>query len=175
MVLHKVLKVLKWVAILFFGSSVLAVVALRWIPVWVTPLMVIRSVENPECRGWHHEWVPLSEMSPWMPKAVVASEDGRFYDHHGFDFKEINNALEERAKGKRERGASTITQQTAKNVFLWPGHSWVRKGLEAYFTVLIEIFWSKERILEVYLNSIEMGPGIYGACLLYTSPSPRDA
>ena len=83
MVLHKVLKVLKWVAILFFGSSVLAVVALRWIPVWVTPLMVIRSVENPECRGWHHEWVPLSEMSPWMPKAVVASEDGRFYDHHG--------------------------------------------------------------------------------------------
>ncbi len=163
MVLHKVLKLLKWVAILFFGSSVLAVVALRWIPVWVTPLMVIRSVENPECRGWHHEWVPLSEMSPWMPKAVVASEDGRFYDHHGFDFKEINNALEERAKGKRERGASTITQQTAKNVFLWPGHSWVRKGLEAYFTVLIEIFWSKERILEVYLNSIEMGPGIYGA------------
>lgn len=166
-VMDRVGKVLKWTAILFFGTSVLAVIALRWIPVWVTPLMLIRSMEpvmhGNAPQGWHHDWVSIDEMSKWMPKAVVASEDGRFYEHHGFDFKEINNALEERAAGKRERGASTITQQTAKNVFLWPGHSWLRKGLEAYFTVLIELFWSKERILEVYLNSIEMGPGIYGA------------
>lgn len=160
------IKIIKWCAILFFGSTILSVVALRWIPVYITPLMVIRSVFPPDggrsFQGWHHRWVPLDEMSIWMPRAVVASEDGRFYEHHGFDFKEIDNALKERAKGKRERGASTISQQTAKNVFLWPGHSWVRKGLEAYFTVLIEIFWSKERIMEVYLNSIEMGPRIYG-------------
>ena len=102
------------------------------------------------------------EISSWMPRAVVASEDGRFYEHHGFDFKEIQNAIDEGKAGKLQRGASTISQQTAKNVFLWPGHSWVRKGLEAYFTVLIELFWSKERIMEVYLNSIEMGAGIYG-------------
>lgn len=165
--MRTLLRILKWAAILFFGSSVLAVVMLRWMPVWVTPLMVIRAVQadgdGDRFRGWHHTWVPLDEMSKWMPRAVVASEDGRFYDHHGFDFKEIQNAIDESRRGKRQRGASTITQQTAKNVFLWPGHSWVRKGLEAYFTVLIELFWSKERILEVYLNSIEMGPDIYGA------------
>ncbi|MCM1310146.1 MAG: monofunctional biosynthetic peptidoglycan transglycosylase [Bacteroides sp.] len=165
--MRKIWTFLKWAVALFFASTVLAVIVLRWVPVWVTPLMVIRSI-SPKAKsqerfeGWQHQWVPLEQMSPWMPKAVVASEDGRFYDHHGFDFVEINNALEERASGKRERGASTITQQTAKNVFLWPGHSWVRKGLEAYFTVLIELLWSKERIMEVYLNSIEMGPGIYG-------------
>ena len=160
------LKALKWILIIFFASSIISVIALRWIPVWITPLMVIRSVQplahGEAPHGWHHTLVSLDEMSPWMPKAVVASEDGHFYEHHGFDFEEINKALEERASGKRERGASTITQQTAKNVFLWPGHSLVRKGLEAYFTVLIELFWSKERILEVYLNSIEMGPNIYG-------------
>lgn len=165
--MRMLLRILKWAAIFFFGSSVLAVVLLRWMPVWVTPLMVIRTVQadahGDRFRGWHHTWVPLDEMSKWMPRAVVASEDGRFYDHHGFDFKEIQNAIDENRRGKRQRGASTITQQTAKNVFLWPGHSWVRKGLEAYFTVLIELFWSKERILEVYLNSIEMGPDIYGA------------
>lgn len=165
--LRKVLKILKYLVLLFFGTSVLSVIALRWIPVYVTPLMVIRWVSpvagDEQFQRWHHTWVPLDEMSQWMPRAVVASEDTRFYSHHGFDFVEINNAIEEGSRGKRQRGASTITQQTAKNVFLWPGHSWIRKGLEAYFTVLIELFWSKERILEVYINSIEMGPGIYGA------------
>ncbi|WP_301707946.1 monofunctional biosynthetic peptidoglycan transglycosylase, partial [uncultured Duncaniella sp.] len=102
------------------------------------------------------------DISPWMSKAVVASEDANFYSHSGFDFKEIRKAIDENRNGKRQRGASTISQQTAKNVFLWPGHSWLRKGLEAYFTVLIELFWSKDRIMEVYLNSIEMGAGIYG-------------
>ena len=162
-------KILKWVLIVFFGSSILAVALYRFMPVYVTPLMIIRAV-NPQGteaqkdaeRHWQHEWVGYDDISQWMPRAVVATEDGRFYRHHGFDFQEIRNAIDESREGKRNRGASTITQQTAKNVFLWPGHSWVRKGLEAYFTVLIELMWSKERIMEVYLNSIEMGAGIYG-------------
>lgn len=128
--------------------------------------MVIRCVQQVR-RGEQiklkHHWVPLDSMSIYMPVAVMASEDQRFLDHRGFDFKEIRNAVAERASGKRNRGGSTISQQTAKNVFLWPGRTWVRKGLEAYFTSLIEIMWSKQRIMEVYLNSIEMGDGIYGA------------
>ena len=162
-------RILKWFLIVFFGSSILAVVAFRFIPVSVTPLMVIRSInpvgsdsQKERERHWKHDWVSYDDISPWMSKAVVASEDGNFYKHHGFDFKQIEKAVEEHKHGKRQRGASTISQQTAKNVFLWPGHSWVRKGLEAYFTVLIEAIWPKERILEVYLNSIEMGAGIYG-------------
>ena len=110
-----------------------------------------------------HHWGPLDSMSIYLPVAVMASEDQRFLNHHGFDFTEINNAVKEMQKGKRRRGGSTISQQTAKNVFLWPSSSWLRKGLEAYFTILIELVWGKERIMEVYLNSIEMGNGIYGA------------
>ena len=167
--MKKVWKLLRVMLLLFFGSSIGAVILFRFVPVPVTPLMIIRAV-NPQGtdtqkereRHWQHQWVSYDEISSWMPRAVVASEDGRFYEHHGFDFKEIQNAIDEGKAGKRQRGASTISQQTAKNVFLWPGHSWVRKGLEAYFTVLIELFWSKERIMEVYLNSIEMGAGIYG-------------
>lgn len=128
--------------------------------------MVIRCGQQ----AWHgqhlrlsHHWVPLEEMSPQLPIAVMASEDQLFMQHHGFDFKAIGQAWQERQSGKRIRGGSTISQQTAKNVFLWPGQSWLRKGLEAYFTGLIEIFWGKHRIMEVYLNSIEMGDGIYGA------------
>ena len=105
-----------------------------------------------------------------MPVAVMASEDQLFLKHHGFDFKAINAAIEESRAGKRHRGGSTISQQTAKNVFLWPAHSWVRKGLEAYFTGLIELIWGKHRIMEVYLNSIEMGDGIYGTSA--TLPNP---
>lgn len=167
--MKKAWKLLRVLLLLFFGSSIGAVILFRFVPVPVTPLMIIRAV-NPQGtdtqkereRHWQHQWVSYDEISSWMPRAVVASEDGRFYEHHGFDFKEIQNAIDEGKAGKRQRGASTISQQTAKNVFLWPGHSWVRKGLEAYFTVLIELFWSKERIMEVYLNSIEMGAGIYG-------------
>ena len=102
-------------------------------------------------------------MSKYMPVAVIASEDQRYLEHHGFDFKAIRLAMAERANGGRRRGGSTISQQTAKNVFLGPSQTWVRKALEAYFTVLIEVMWGKERIMEVYLNSIEMGDGIYGA------------
>ena len=111
-----------------------------------------------------HSWVSIEAISENLSLAVICSEDQNFLDHFGFDFKAIERSLDAAQKGtKRLRGASTISQQTAKNVFLWPGRSWVRKGLEVYFTVLIEIAWSKERILEVYLNSIEMGNGIYGA------------
>ena len=111
----------------------------------------------------HHKWVPLKQISPYLPVAVMASEDQNFMHHHGFDFNAIQSAAIEHIEGGRSRGGSTISQQTAKNVFLWPTSSWVRKGFEAYFTVLIEFFWSKDRIMEVYLNSIEMGPNIYGA------------
>lgn len=167
--MKKVWKLLRVLLLLFFGSSIGAVILFRFVPVPVTPLMIIRAVnaqgtdtQKERERHWQHQWVSYDEISSWMPRAVVASEDGRFYEHHGFDFKEIQNAIDEGKAGKRQRGASTISQQTAKNVFLWPGPSWVRKGLEAYFTVLIELFWSKERIMGVYLNSIEMGAGIYG-------------
>jgi len=110
-----------------------------------------------------HQWVPLSKISPNLTQAVVASEDNLFLIHSGFDFDQIELAQQEAEKGRRLRGASTISQQTAKNVFLLPARSWIRKGLEAYFTVLIELVWGKERIMEVYLNSIEMGDGIFGA------------
>lgn len=135
-------------------------------PVYVTPLMVIRSIQqitSGDKPTWKHTWVSFDKISPNLSMAVIASEDNRFASHNGFDFIEIKKAIEENEKRKRKRGASTISQQTAKNVFLWPQSSWARKGFEVYFTFLIELFWSKERIMEVYLNSIEMGNGIYGA------------
>jgi len=149
----------------FFGSTILAVVAYRFVPVYVTPLMFIRTAEQlkeHKSLRWHHHWVSLDHISPHMPVAVMASEDSRFLLHHGFDYEAIEQAAERNKTSKRKRGASTISQQTAKNVFLWPGRTWVRKGLEAYFTALIEMMWSKQRIMEVYLNSIEMGDGLYG-------------
>lgn len=152
--------------VLFFSTTILAVVAYRFVPVFVTPLMVIRCFEQVaggESLKLHHHWVRLDEISPHLPVAVMASEDQRFLLHHGFDFHAIESAARHNARGGRMHGASTISQQTAKNVFLWPGRSWVRKGFEAYFTFLIETMWSKQRIMEVYLNSIEMGDGIYGA------------
>jgi len=152
--------------VLFFSTTILAVVAYRFLPVYITPLMVIRTVEQLNSGNdlvWHHTWIAMSEMSADLPHAVMASEDQRFLHHHGFDYEAIEKAARHNANGGRMHGASTITQQTAKNVFLWPERSWVRKGLETYFTVLIEMLWSKDRIMEVYLNSIEMGNGIYGA------------
>ena len=150
---------------LFLLTSFLAVFAYKWVPVYYTPLMVIRQVQGVEARGggWQHRWVPLDSISPYLPVAAIAAEDQNFLKHNGFDYRAILDAYEEAQEGGRVRGASTISQQTAKNVFLWPHSSWVRKGFEAYFTVLIEWMWSKQRIMEVYLNSIEMGPGIYGA------------
>lgn len=160
-------KILKWIVVAFFASTILSVVLFRFVPVFVTPLMVIRLVER--VKAGHtpklsHSWVPLENISPSMPVAVIASEDANFLTHHGFDFDAIQKAAKRNAEHpeKQKLGASTISQQTAKNVFLWPGRSWVRKGFEVYFTSLIELLWSKQRIMEVYLNSIEMGEGIYG-------------
>lgn len=160
----RILKIVKRILIWFFILSAGSVILLRFVPVYFTPLMGIRCAQQAfsgEKLKLKHKWIPLEEMSPKMSMAVIASEDNRFPDHHGFDLIEINKAIKERERG-RHRGASTISQQTAKNVFLWPSSSWIRKGFEAYFTVLIELFWSKERIMEVYLNTIEMGDGIYG-------------
>lgn len=153
-----ILKIIGW----FFIISILLVVLFKWVPVPFTPLMAIRYFEHPE-EEIRHDWVPMEEISPALPLAVVASEDQNFLNHNGFDYEAIKKAIEENKTRRRARGASTISQQTAKNVFLWPQSSWVRKGFEVYFTFLIELFWSKERILEVYLNSIEMGKGVYGA------------
>lgn len=158
--LLRVLKIVKWLIIAFFVSSILSVLFYKFVPVYYTPLMFIRSCQGGADR--QHEWVPYEDISSEMPRAVMASEDSRFLTHYGFDFDAIQAAARHNQRGGTTWGASTISQQTAKNVFLWPGRSWVRKGLEAYFTVLIEFIWGKERIMEVYLNSIEMGDGIYG-------------
>jgi len=146
--------------LIFF--SVLIVVVYKWVPVPFTPLMAIRYFENPE-EPIEHDWEPIENISRHLQLAVISSEDQNFENHSGFDFEAIQKAMEDNRSGRKIRGASTISQQTAKNVFLWPSRTWFRKGLEAYFTFLIETIWSKERILEVYLNSIEMGKGIYGA------------
>lgn len=162
-IVNRIYKIARWATALFFGTTILAVVVLKFLPVYYTPLMFIRLFQLDEMK-LSHEWVSLDEMSPSMPIAVMGSEDANFQEHWGFDFKAIQEAAEHNKKHpkKNRHGASTISQQTAKNVFLWPGRSWLRKGLEVYFTILIEVFWSKERIMEVYLNSIETGPGIYG-------------
>ena len=161
-------KTLKWIVVAFFASTILSVVALRFMPVVVTPLMLIRCYEQVKAGEelkLSHDWEPLTNISKDLPIAVMASEDAKFLDHHGFDYQAIEHAAKRirQHPEKRKLGASTISQQTAKNVFLWPGRSWVRKGFEVYFTALIELMWPKERIMEVYLNSIEMGDGIYGA------------
>jgi monofunctional biosynthetic peptidoglycan transglycosylase len=166
--LHKIKRFVMWIVVAFFASTILSVVVLRWVPVWFTPLMFIRlgqQMSQGRELTLHHHWVPYDEISPSLSLAVMGSEDARFLEHHGFDYKAIEHAAIRNLKHpeKRKLGASTISQQTAKNVFLWPGRSWVRKGFEVYFTALIELFWSKQRIMEVYLNSIEMGDGIYGA------------
>ena len=165
-IIRKIRKFIKRIVLLFFGGTILLVVLLRWCPVYFTPLMFIRcaqQMKHGEKVRLRHHWVSIEEISPNLPIAVMASEDQRFLEHRGFDFGEIGKAIKERQSGKRNRGASTISQQTAKNVFLWPSASWFRKGLEVYFTALIELIWGKERIMEVDLNSIEMGDGIYGA------------
>lgn len=162
-------KIFRWILkaiIWFFGLSILSVFIFKWIPVPFTPLMITRIIEfklNGKDAIYSHNWVPLEDISPNLQKAVIASEDGNFLKHNGFDFEAIQKAFNNNNKGRKLKGGSTISQQTAKNVFLWQGRSYVRKGLEAYFTVLIELIWGKERIMEVYLNSIEMGDGVYGA------------
>lgn len=154
--------VTKW----FLIISILSVLLFKWIPVPFTPLMISRTIAQ-KIEGktiiCKHTWTPIDSMSTNLQKAVISSEDGTFLEHNGFDFKAMKLAYKNNSKGKKMKGGSTISQQTAKNVFLWQGRSYVRKIFEAYFTFLIEVFWGKKRIMEVYLNSIEMGDGIYGA------------
>jgi monofunctional glycosyltransferase len=163
---QKIFNWVKKVMFLFFGFSIFLVILFKWVPIPFTPLMVTRIVEN-KMDGkdaiFSHDWETLENISPNLQKAVIASEDGTFLKHYGFDFEAMKKAFENNNKGRKLKGGSTISQQTAKNIFLWQGRSYIRKGLEAYFTVLIELIWGKERIMEVYLNSIEMGNGIYGA------------
>jgi monofunctional glycosyltransferase len=154
-------KALKW----FFILSILSVIIFKWVPVPFTPLMITRAIEQKMAgkeMTCSHDWVSIDNISPNMQKAVIASEDGTFMAHYGFDFTAMKKAFKSNEKGRKLKGGSTISQQTAKNVFLWQGRSYLRKGLEAYFTVLIEVIWGKQRIMEVYLNSIEMGDGVYG-------------
>lgn len=159
---HFLFKAFLW----FLGLSLFFVVFFKFVPVPFTPLMVIRAIENKSAGKeiyFSHDWEPIENISVNLQKAVIASEDGNFLVHNGFDFKAMQKAYKSNERGRKIKGGSTISQQTAKNVFLWQGRSYIRKGLEAYFTVLIELIWGKERIMEVYLNSIEMGDGIYGA------------
>ncbi|MFK5982809.1 MAG: monofunctional biosynthetic peptidoglycan transglycosylase [Flavobacteriaceae bacterium] len=153
------LKLLLW----FVALSVIWVIIYKYVPVPYTPLMAIRSINGDEKYSTKHQWKPIGEISKNLQLAVICSEDQNFLNHNGFDVKALKKAYLENQEGKRIRGGSTISQQTAKNVFLWQGRNWLRKGLEVWFTFLIETFWSKERILEVYLNSIEMGKGVFGA------------
>ena len=151
-----------WVARIALGlvaASVLVVLVLRWVPPPTTAFMVREGFVREHPEGIRYDWVPYRQISPELALAVVASEDQRFPVHHGFDLVEIRKALDESG---RRRGASTLSQQVAKNLFLWPG-GWIRKGIEAYLTVLIETLWPKRRILETYLNVAEFGPGVFGA------------
>ncbi len=166
--LKKILRIcglcILWFVIISFASTLL----FRFVPIPFTPLMMVRLIEQKsdgQDFKMDKKWESLDHISPNLPLAVVTSEDQKFEDHFGFDIAAIEKATKynEKHKGKKVKGASTISQQTAKNVFLWPSRSWIRKGFEVYFTFVIEICWSKERIMEVYLNVIEMGPGIYGA------------
>ena len=157
--------------------SVLSVVILKWVPVWVTPIMVSRSIEYRKDSDFHtkKKWCSLKDISPELMKAVITSEDNLFCEHGGFDRKAIEQAIKEKKEGKRLRGASTISQQTAKNVFTLHGRTMWRKGVEAWFTFLIETIWGKERIMEVYLNIVEMGKGVYGAQAAAQSFFGKDA
>jgi len=166
--IKKVLKVLLLVFLAFLLTSTFCALLYKFVNPPVTPLMIMRLAGQGftgEALKMKKDWVSIDCIAPSLQLAVVAAEDNRFLEHHGFDLDAIDKAQEynNAHKGKKFRGASTISQQTAKNVFLWPQRSWLRKGLEAYFTFLIELTWSKKRIMEVYLNVIEMGKGIYGA------------
>ncbi len=164
--IKKMTKILLWSSGGFCILTILLVLVLKWFPVYVTPLVLLRSTEYAFEGKWvsiQKDWTPIERISPHLQRAVIASEDPKFLSHSGFDFEAIAKAIDANKKRKIKLGASTISQQTAKNVFLYPSRTYLRKGLEAYFTVLIETFWDKKRILEVYLNVIELGPGIYGA------------
>ncbi len=161
-------RVARWIVTALLVSalaSVVVVAAFRWVPVPVTAFMVherIAAASSTEPLRQQHAWVPWARISRHAALAVIAAEDQKFLAHDGFDFEAIEKAVTEAQRGRRLRGASTISQQVAKNLFLWPGQDWIRKGLEAWFTVWIEFLWPKRRILEVYLNSAQFGRGVWG-------------
>jgi monofunctional biosynthetic peptidoglycan transglycosylase len=159
--LRWILKIFLWSAIVFFGVTIGWVILYKWVNPPITLFHMMDRAKVEDCT-YHYQWVDGDQISTQLKLAVVSSEDNHFMSHNGFDWEAIEKAQRYNETHKKKRGASTISQQTAKNVFLWPARSWLRKGLEAYFTVLIEFFWSKERILEMYLNVIEMGPCTYG-------------
>ena len=164
--IRRILKIILRIVVGFLVLSILTTILYRFVPVPFTPLMIIRCVEQKQdgkSMKLSKSWKPLDDISPNLALAVVCSEDQNFLMHYGFDFEALKKAMLNNEKHKRIRGGSTISQQTAKNVFLWNGRNYIRKGFEAYFTLLIETCWSKERIMEVYLNVIEFGDGIYGA------------
>jgi monofunctional biosynthetic peptidoglycan transglycosylase len=164
--LRRVLRLFGWVLALFLVSSVGSVLALRWLDPPTSAFMIRERMIAPgagaRAYAIRYRWVDWANTSPHLKVAVIAAEDQNFPAHYGFDLKSINEALADRERGRRVRGASTISQQVAKNLFLWPTQSWLRKGLEAWFTVLIETLWPKQRILEVYLNIAEFGRGVFG-------------
>lgn len=164
--LKKTYRFFRKLMLYFFIGSVALTIIYRFVPPPFTYLMIQRLVEQKmdgEGLKLRKDWVSIGEMSPYLVRAVIASEDQHFNEHWGFDIEALQKAYQHNQKSKKVKGGSTISQQVAKNVFLWPGRSYFRKGLEAYFTILIEITWSKKRIMEIYLNEIEMGDGIYGA------------
>jgi monofunctional biosynthetic peptidoglycan transglycosylase len=163
--LSRFIRIVGWLLLGWIGLTVSAVLLMRWVDpltsAFIVRERVVAATSKPQY-AVRQRWVDANEISPQMKLAVIASEDQTFPVHYGFDFKSIDKALDERESGRRVRGASTISQQVAKNLFLWPGKSWIRKGLEAYFTLLIETLWPKQRILEVYLNIAEFGKGVFG-------------
>jgi monofunctional biosynthetic peptidoglycan transglycosylase len=165
---QKLVRIFKWIlkfGIIFFVSTILIVFAMRWINPVTSSIIIQRQISavfHGEFELVNYHWVSYNNISKYMPIAIVAAEDQNFPNHFGFDFKQIEKALKENKRGKRVRGASTISQQVAKNLFLWEGKSFFRKGIEAYFTLLIELLWDKQRILEVHMNIAEMGDKIFG-------------
>lgn len=164
-------RLLRWLLLLLLlviGLSFSLVLALRWLDPPTSGIQIARALEAGSKGNQGYRalrcWRDLEQLGTALPIAVIAAEDQRFAEHYGFDLQALKQALSEAQAGGRLRGASTLSQQTAKNLFLWPGRSWVRKGLEAWFTVLIELTWPKQRILEVYLNTVEFGTGVFGGC-----------
>ncbi|MDF3982414.1 monofunctional biosynthetic peptidoglycan transglycosylase [Luteibacter sp. PPL201] len=163
--LRRMFRILALLVVGWLALSCWVVIVLRFVPPWTSAMMMERRVEllfDGENVDFRHRWVPWNEVSPHVGIAMVAGEDQKFPFHHGFDVDAIQDAIDAADEGRRLRGASTISQQVAKNLFLWNGRSFVRKGLEAWYTVLIETFWPKRRILEVYMNIVELGDGVYG-------------
>ena len=178
---QRILNLFKWIlkfSIFFFILTVLLVFAMRWINPVTSSIMIQRQVSSFLKGNFDlvkYRWVNYDDVSKYLPIAFVAAEDQNFPNHFGFDFKQIEKAIKQNKRGKRIRGASTITQQVAKNLFLWEGKSFIRKGIEAYFTILLELLWDKKRILEVHINIAELGEDIFGvgvASLIYFKKPP---